>query len=130
MLRPRKGPPSPGVSEYVTRKQLIDRRLTEAGWKIITQQKFDSKKPLTFYDRCAIEEYLTANGPADYALCLNGHVIGVVEAKKLSLGPQNVLIQAERYAKALVRTQWPSIARLANVLLSARYLPGSAIAQI
>lgn len=101
MLRPRKGPPSPGVSEYVTRKQLIDRRLTEAGWKIITQQKFDSKKPLTFYDRCAIEEYLTANGPADYALCLNGHVIGVVEAKKLSLGPQNVLIQAERYAKGL-----------------------------
>ena len=88
-------------SERLTRKQLIDRRLTEAGWKIVPQEEFDSEKPLTAYDRCAIEEYLTANGPADYALCLNGHVVGVVEAKKLSLGPQNVLVQAERYSKGV-----------------------------
>ena len=98
---PRKTPPSPQVSEHVTRKQLIDTRLIEAGWKIIPQQKFDSGKPLTSYDRCAVEEYVTVNGPADYALCFNGHVIGVVEAKKLTLGPQNVLMQAERYSKGI-----------------------------
>jgi hypothetical protein len=55
---------------------------------------------LTVYNRCAIEEYLTENGPADYALCVNGHILGVIEAKKLSLGPQNVLIQ-ERYSKGV-----------------------------
>lgn len=94
-----KNAPSPAVSEHVTRKQLIDGRLAEAGWKIVPQYKFDSAKALTSYDRCAIEEYPTTNGPADYALCLNGYIVGVVEAKKLTLGPQNVLLQAERYSK-------------------------------
>lgn len=101
MLKPRKSPPSPAVSEHLTRKQLIDHRITGAGWTIVPQQEFDPGKPLTAYNRCAIEEYPTANGPADYALCLNGHIVGIVEAKKLTLGPQNVLIQAERYSKGV-----------------------------
>lgn len=33
----------------------------------------------------------TGNGPADYALCEGGGIIGVVEAKKLSLGPPDAL---------------------------------------
>ncbi|HEY7392207.1 MAG TPA: DEAD/DEAH box helicase family protein [Bryobacteraceae bacterium] len=89
------------VSEHVTRKKLIDKRLTDSGWQIVLQHKFDAAKPLISYNRCAIEEYPTNNGPADYALSLNGHIVGVVEAKKLTLGPQNVLLQAERYAKGL-----------------------------
>jgi len=36
-----------------------------------------------------------------YALCMGGNVVGIVEAKKLTLGPQNVLVQAERYSKGL-----------------------------
>jgi type I restriction enzyme R subunit len=32
---------------------------------------------------------------------LDGRIVGIVEAKKLSLGPQNVLTQAERYARGL-----------------------------
>jgi type I restriction enzyme R subunit len=47
------------------------------------------------------EEEKTSNGPADYALWLDNHVVGVVEAKKLTMGPQGVLKQAERYAKGL-----------------------------
>jgi len=35
-------------------------------------------------------EYPTSNGPADYALVLGQHIVGIIEAKKLSLGPQNV----------------------------------------
>ena len=53
------------------------------------------------FDRCAIEEFETLNGPADYALCLGGRIVGIVEAKKLTLGPQNVLSQAERYSKGI-----------------------------
>ena len=41
----------------------------------------------------------TDNGPADYALCVDGRIVGIVEAKKLTLGPQNVLTQAERYSR-------------------------------
>jgi type I restriction enzyme, R subunit len=53
------------------------------------------------YRHHAIEEYPTANGPADYALVVDGQLLGVVEAKKVTLGPQNVLTQAERYSKGI-----------------------------
>jgi type I restriction enzyme, R subunit len=90
---------APGKSEFVTRKQIIDAKLKAAGW---TVAKFDAARPLSKYERCAIEEYPTENGPADYALCVGGRILGVVEAKKLSLGPQNVLTQAERYSWGLL----------------------------
>lgn len=88
-------------SEWLTRKKLIDKRLKDVGWRIVRKKNFDPAKPLRTYDRSAIEEYQTDNGPADYALCVDGKILGIVEAKKLSLGPQNVLVQAERYAKGL-----------------------------
>src|ERR1017187_2122836 len=89
----------PAKSEYVTRKQIIDAKLKAAGW---TVTKFDQSRSPSNYGRCAIEEYPTENGPADYALCVGGRILGVVEAKKLSLGPQNVLTQAERYFRGLM----------------------------
>ncbi len=90
--------PSPENSEWLTRKQLIDGRLKAAGWAVVP---FRAGKAITAYEKCAVEEFQTANGPADYALCLGGQVVGVVEAKKLTLGPQNVLSQAERYSKGI-----------------------------
>lgn len=91
---------APRDSEWATRKTLIDKRLRGAGWRIAP---FDPTKTLESWDRCAVEEYQTGNGPADYALILGDRVVGVVEAKKLTLGPQNVLVQAERYAGGLVQ---------------------------
>jgi type I restriction enzyme R subunit len=85
-------------SEHSTRKQLIDVQLAADGWKVAS---FNEHLPLASLNRCAIEEYPTENGPADYALCLAGRIVGIVEAKKLTLGPQNVLSQAERYAKGI-----------------------------
>src|SRR5688572_33221757 len=83
-------------SERQTRKKRIDPLLKGLGWKIVP---FDEGRPLTDLSNCAIEEYPTDNGPADYALCVNGEIIGVVEAKKLTLGPQNVLTKAQRYSR-------------------------------
>jgi hypothetical protein len=34
--------------------------------------------------------------PADYDLFVDGRPLGIYEAKKLSRGPQNVLVQAKR----------------------------------
>ncbi len=90
---------TPAKSEFVTRKEIVDRRLKEAGWKIV---RFDTAKTIKSYDKCAAEEFPTENGPADYALCVGGNVLGIVEAKKLTLGPQNVLTQAERYSRGLL----------------------------
>lgn len=83
-------------SEERTRKELVDPKIQSAGWTIVP---YEENKPLSAYNRCAITEYPTANGPADYALCVAGRILGIIEAKKLTLGPQNVLTQAERYSK-------------------------------
>jgi type I restriction enzyme R subunit len=87
--------------EWQTRKTRIDRRLQAQGWKIAP---FDPSRPLSAYKHHAIEEFPTEHGPADYVLVSNGRILGVVEAKKLSLGPQNVLLQAERYARGVAES--------------------------
>jgi type I restriction enzyme R subunit len=89
---------SPGTSEYLTRKQIVDSKLRAAGWTITA---FNPNRALSAYKNCAIEEFPTESGPADYALCVEGCILGVVEAKKLTLGPQEVLTQAERYSRGL-----------------------------
>jgi type I restriction enzyme R subunit len=90
--------PSPTNSEWLTRKTLIDKALGAAGWRVTPHR---DGVALSRLHRCAVEEFPTATGPADYALVLGGRVVGVVEAKKLSLGPQNVLSQAERYSRGV-----------------------------
>jgi len=86
------------ASERETRKKKIDPQLRKAGWDI---QPYRENIPLSLYHAVALEEYPTHNGPADYALVLSGQIVGVVEAKKESLGPQEVLTQSRRYAKGI-----------------------------
>ncbi|HPD76111.1 MAG TPA: type I restriction endonuclease, partial [Methanoregulaceae archaeon] len=85
-------------SERVTRKKRIDPLLKAAGWSI---KLFENGMDLSRFNKYALEEYPTDNGPADYALCVDGKILAVVEAKKVTLGPQNVLTQAERYAAGI-----------------------------
>lgn len=84
--------------EWQTRKERIDPRLRGSGWE---PSPFEPAAGLAARDDSAIEEYPTDYGPADYALTSGGRVLGIVEAKKVSLGPQNVLTQAERYSKGV-----------------------------
>jgi type I restriction enzyme R subunit len=85
-------------SEWLTRKRLIDPKLKSWGWAVAPFNPINSAHK---HGCCAIVEYPTDNGPADYALAVNGTVLGILEAKKLTLGPQGVLAQAERYARGL-----------------------------
>jgi len=87
--------------EYHTRRQRIDPRLGATGWNVVP---FDAATPPAHYTHHAVTEYPTDNGPADYALFVAGQLLGVVEAKKVTLGPQNVLTQAERYARGVLRS--------------------------
>jgi type I restriction enzyme R subunit len=85
-------------SEKRTRRERIDPILKAEGWKIVPFVKVTS---LSACKADAITEYPTKNGPADYALAVDGVLLGVVEAKKVSLGAHGVLTQAERYAKGI-----------------------------
>ncbi len=96
-------PASPENSEWLTRKKLIDPLLIEAGWRIVSWEAVKDSS-LDKFPNCAIEEFPTDAGPADYALCVDGSILGVVEAKKLTVGPQGVLPQAERYSKGLANS--------------------------
>jgi len=85
--------PEPGIeSEWLTRKRRIDPLLDAAGWPLRRGRRNAAFRT---------EEEETAHGPADYALWLSDRIVGIVEAKKLTIGPQNVLTQAERYARGL-----------------------------
>src|ERR1700757_1536027 len=87
-------------SERTTRHSRIDPKLQAAGWKVVAAGSLST----TAGDPIAGEEFETPIGPADYALIDRGRCLGVAEAKKLTLGPQGVLVQAERYSKAIDQT--------------------------
>ena len=85
-------------TEKVTRKERVDPLLKAAGWDIIL---YKDGMNLAQYNKYALEEYPTDNGPADYALCIGGKILAVIEAKKVTRSAQGVLTQAERYAQGL-----------------------------
>ena len=85
-------------AEWQTRKSRIDKRLCSLNpaWEIIRYREGLDLARL----RChAVEEFPTANGPADYGLFVDGFLLGIIEAKKVTVNPQNVLEQAKRYAR-------------------------------
>ncbi len=83
--------------ERDTRRRRIDPKLTASGWAI---EEATRATPADLSMPTALTELPTHDGPADYGLCADAHVLGVVEAKKLTIGPQGVLTQAERYPAA------------------------------
>jgi type I restriction enzyme R subunit len=83
-------------SEWLTRKSRIDPKLVLSGWPTA---RYQGRVPDS--GSLAVEEFPTAHGPADYALCAGGRVVAAVEAKKVTRGPQGVLTQAERYSRGI-----------------------------
>ena len=83
---------------WKTRKERVDKKLRflTPPWSIIRHRTNLNTASLNCH---AVEEYPTANGPADYALFVKGKLLGIVEAKKVAVGPQNVLEQAKRYSR-------------------------------
>ena len=90
-------------SEKITRKKRIDTKLQSSllNWKVIP---YKDNMDTSILDAHAVEEYPTETGPADYALFVKGKLIGIIEAKKLSVGAEGVLAQAKRYAKGVPNT--------------------------
>src|SRR5262245_48124438 len=85
-------------AEWVTRKRRIDTKLRalNPAWQIIAWHDDLDTTTLTCH---AVTEIPTANGPADYGFFVNGVFLGILEAKKVTVNPQNVLEQAKRYAE-------------------------------
>ncbi|MCB0509390.1 MAG: DEAD/DEAH box helicase family protein, partial [Bacteroidetes bacterium] len=88
----------PSELEWKTRKERIDKKLKamSPAWKIIP---YSEGMDFSSLERHAVTEIPTETGPADYGLIVNGQLLGILEAKKVSVSPQNVLEQAKRYSK-------------------------------
>ena len=84
--------------EWQTRRDRINKKLmaSNPAWQIIKHHEGLDTSSLHHH---AVEEYPTATGPADYALFVKGKLLGIIEAKRVKVGPQNVLEQAKRYSK-------------------------------
>lgn len=71
-------------SEEQTRKVRIDEKLRSPllKWTIIPNDKVSDYTTLTAH---AVEEFPTETSPADYALFVEGMLLGIIEAKKFPL---------------------------------------------
>lgn len=85
-------------AEWQTRKKRIDAKLVSLNppWRIIPWRRGLGTSKLLCH---AVTEFPTENGPADYALFVDGIFIDIIEAKKVAVNPQNVLEQAKRYSR-------------------------------
>ena len=84
------------ITEKQTRQKLIDLKLQKQGWNIID---FKEGIELGSLDNIAVREFPTKEGFADYVLFVKGKLLGIIEAKKISVGSKNVIEQAKRYSK-------------------------------
>jgi type I restriction enzyme R subunit len=73
----------PEDSEWLTRKKLIDNELRAVVWRVTPH--YDGGV-LSRLDRCAVEAFPTSAGHANYALVLDGRVVGIVEAQGWEAG--------------------------------------------
>jgi type I restriction enzyme R subunit len=88
-------------SEAETRSRRIDGRLQAAGWPL---RPWREGLDLARAGCCALTEFPTASGPADYALVDAGRVVGIVEAKKAGRAAYGVLTQSERYSRGVAES--------------------------
>jgi type I restriction enzyme R subunit len=84
--------------ESITRRNPLNKKLKALNppWQIIPYRDGLDTSQLGCH---AVEEYPTASGPADYALFVQGQLLGFIEAKGVSVGPEGVLKQAKRYSQ-------------------------------
>ena len=73
-------------SEKQTRKNRIDKKLRDLGWKI---KYYQPGINTSGFSNHAIEEYPTSNGPVDYALFVKGRPLGLLFEKNGQLNKIN-----------------------------------------
>lgn len=81
-------------------RAIIDRQLRERGWEAdsVNIRHANGTRPAKGR-AIAIAEWPTKSGPADYALFVDTHLMGVVEAKRLIKNVSAAVDQAERYSR-------------------------------
>lgn len=82
-------------------RRLIDARLEQAGWVV---QDFDRLNPRASLG-VVVREFPTSSGPVDYVIFVDEKPVGVIEAKRDSLGENLTAVEGQsgRYANSSLR---------------------------
>lgn len=83
-------------------RDAIDEMLRAAGWAVQEKSKID-------FHSCggqAIREYVTESGPADYVLFVDKKPVGVIEAKKETLGQNITTVEDQTKDYAGAKLKW------------------------
>src|SRR5690606_23718566 len=83
-------------------RDAIDAQLRAAGWVV------QGKSAINFHvgEGQAVREYTTDSGPADYVLFVDGQPVGVIEAKKETLGQVITTAEAQTADYAAAKLKW------------------------
>ena len=82
-------------------RQIIDAKLEQSGWIIQNMRDLNVSADAGV----AVREFPTSTGPVDYALFVDGKSVGVIEAKKSTLGENITAVeeQSSRYAHSSLK---------------------------
>src|SRR5690606_21370228 len=94
--------PMPNQNPEQKARDTIDEMLRAAGWAVQEKSKID-------FHSCggqAIREYVTESGPADYVLFVDKKPVGVIEAKKETLGQNITTVEDQTKDYAGAKLKW------------------------
>ncbi len=93
---------SPNQNPEQIARDAIDAQLRFAGWIIQNKDAIDFHAD----QGQAVREYTTDTGPADYVLFIDGQPVGVIEAKKETLGHTITVAEDQTAEYAASKLKW------------------------
>ncbi|BET68037.1 type I restriction-modification enzyme R subunit C-terminal domain-containing protein [Opitutales bacterium ASA1] len=93
---------SPNQNPEQVARDAIDAQLRASGWAV------QAKDVINFHEAegQAVREYSTDTGPADYVLFVDGQPVGVIEAKKETLGHTITVAEDQTADYAAAKLKW------------------------
>ncbi len=93
---------SPNQNPEQIARDAIDAQLRSTGWVLQT------KDAINFHagGGQAVREYTTDTGPADYVLFVDGQPVGVIEAKKETLGHKITVVEDQTAGYSAAKLRW------------------------
>ena len=83
-------------------RDAIDAQLRASGWAVQNKDAIDFSQG----EGQAVREYLTDTGPADYVLFVDAKPVGVIEAKKETLGHTITSVEDQTAEYAAAKLKW------------------------
>ena len=83
-------------------REVIDDKLSQAGWLVQDKKKIDFNAGLGI----TVREYQTDAGPADYVLFIDKKPVGVVEAKPKHWGDKITTVEEQSAGYASAKLKW------------------------